>query len=160
VFEPDSIYLDSFYAQGIAMELGLPDLIDLQRARIHLNNVLDQFTRFRDTNGNIMSAPTILKPDFSFYADGTEFNECILGLAYLASAEGVRIGKRLGDESLVAKALVVGEGVAFQCFNVENNGFAFATPESWYITDVTVSRFPSYSRTRSVWSLLDAVSPI
>jgi uncharacterized protein (DUF608 family) len=160
---PDAIWLESFAGQNIAMELGLPDLIDLKRAGTHLRNTLDQFIRFRDPAGNLMGGPIILQPDFSIYPSSlntTEINEVIPGIAFLAAAGAVRIGKRLGDKTIVEKALKLGEGCAIQIYDVENNGYAFASPESWFVDNHEVSRFPGYTRTRSVWSLYDAVSTI
>ena len=163
VLPPDTIHLESFYAQGIAMQLGLPDLVDLQHARTHLNNVLDKFTRFRDAAGNILGAPLVLDAQFNYFGKElhtTEINEVLPGTAYPAAAAAVLIGKKTGDKALIAKALKIGEGVAYQTYDNENNGYAFATPESWFVDSVDVSRFPAYVRARSVWSLLDAVAPI
>ncbi|EFC81982.1 hypothetical protein FrEUN1fDRAFT_4932 [Parafrankia sp. EUN1f] len=41
-----------------------------------------------------------------------------------------------------------------------SRAMVFATPESWFVDDDLISRFPGYTRTRSVWSLYDAVSGI
>jgi hypothetical protein len=40
------------------------------------------------------------------------------------------------------------------------NGFAFGTPESWFVDEVTISRYTAYARARSVWQLVDALDPI
>jgi non-lysosomal glucosylceramidase len=163
VAPPDAIWLESFAGQLVAMELGLPDLINLDRARIHLNNTLDQFIRFRDPRGRLMGGPIILKPDFSIYPSSlktTEINEVIPGIAWLAAAGAVRIGTKVGDKTIVEKALKLGEGCAIRIYDYEQSGLAFNSPESWFVDDVTVTRFPAYTRTRSVWSLYDAVSAV
>jgi uncharacterized protein (DUF608 family) len=163
VLPPDAIHLESFFAQGIAMQLGLPDLIDLQHAGTHLNNVLDKFTRFKDAAGNSVGAPLVLDSNFNNFGlatHSTEISDVLPGVAYMAAASAVRIGKKLGDMSLVAKALKVGEGVAYQTYKNENNGYAFATPEGYVVDAPEVSHFPGYVRARSVWSLVDAVSAI
>ena len=160
---PNAIWLESFAGQLVAMELGLPDLIDLDHARTHLNNTLDQFIRFRDPQGRLMGGPIILKPDFGIYPSSlktTEINEVIPGIAWLAAAGAVRIGKKVGDPGIVDKAMKLGQGCAIRIYDDENSGLAFNTPESWFVDDVTVTRFPGYTRTRSVWSLYDAVSAI
>jgi uncharacterized protein (DUF608 family) len=163
VAAPDSVWLESFAGQLVAMELGLPDLINLEHARLHLNNTLDQFIRFRDRKGRLMGGPIILKPDFSIFPSSlktTEINEVIPGIAFLAAAAAVRIGRKVGDKGIVEKALQLGEGCAIRIYDDENSGLAFNSPESWFVDDETVTRFPAYTRTRSVWSLYDAVSEI
>jgi uncharacterized protein (DUF608 family) len=160
---PDAIWLESFAGQMVAMELGLPDIIDLKRAQTHLNNTLDQFIRFRDPQGRLMGGPIILKPDFGIYPSSlrtTEINEVIPGIAWLAAAAAVRIGRKVGDMGIVDKAMKLGEGCAIRIYDDEDSGLAFNSPESWFVDDVRVTRFPGYTRTRSVWSLYDAVSTI
>ncbi|WP_395395955.1 GH116 family glycosyl-hydrolase (plasmid) [Novosphingobium sp. BL-8A] len=160
---PDSIWLESFAGQLVAMELGLPDIIDLDRARIHLHNTLDQFIRFRDPQGRLMGGPIILQPDFAIYPSSlktTEINEVIPGVAWSAAAAAVRIGKRLGDRDIVEKALQLAEGCAIRIYGDPQSGLAFNSPESWFVDDVEVTRFPGYTRTRSIWSLYDAMSEI
>ncbi|WP_436789644.1 GH116 family glycosyl-hydrolase [Yinghuangia sp. YIM S10712] len=160
---PDAIWLESFAGQATAMELGLPDLINLDHAWTHLNNTLDQFIRFRDPQGKLMGGPIILQPDFSIYSsalNSTEIHEVIPGIAWLAAAGAYRIGKKVGDKGIMKKALKLAEGCAIRIYDDENAGLAFNSPESWYVEDVTVTRFPAYTRTRSVFSLLDAISPI
>ncbi|ABW13810.1 protein of unknown function DUF608 [Parafrankia sp. EAN1pec] len=160
---PDAIWLESFAGQLVAMELGLPDVVDLDHARTHLKNTLDSFVRFRDPEGNLMGGPIILKPDFSIYPSSlrtTEINEVIPGIAFLAAAGAFRIGAKVKDKDITEKALKLGEGCALQIYDIESNGYAFATPESWFVDDHHISRFPGYTRTRSVWSLYDAVSEI
>jgi non-lysosomal glucosylceramidase len=88
----------------------------------------------------------------------TEINEVIPGIAWLAAT--VRIGMKVGDQGIVEKALELGEGCAIRIYEDENSGLGFNSPESWFVDDVTVTRFPGYTRTRSVWSLYDAVSTI
>lgn len=127
VLPPDAICLESFFAQGIAMELGLPDLINLSHAQIHLNNVLDKFLRFREAAGNILGAPLMLDPQFNDFVwqHTTEVSDVLPGTAYMAASAAVRIGQKTGDSGLVAKALKIGEGIAYQTYTIENNGYAF-----------------------------------
>jgi non-lysosomal glucosylceramidase len=72
----------------------------------------------------------------------------------------VRIGRKVGDQSIVDKAMQLAEGCAIRIWDDENSGLAFASPESWFVDDSTVTRFPAYTRTRSIWSLYDALSSI
>ena len=105
----------------------------------------------------------MLDPHFEAFgkaAHTTEISEVLPGAAYMAAASAVRIGQRTGDSQLVAKALQIGEGVAYQTYDNQDNGYAFMTPEAWSVDAVDVYRFPAYVRARSVWSLLDALHPI
>ena len=63
----DAVFLDAFYAQCVASQLGLPDLIDLQRARTHWNNTLDAFLAPKDTDGDPVGPPIMLDENLNHY---------------------------------------------------------------------------------------------
>jgi non-lysosomal glucosylceramidase len=138
VLPPDVVFLDSFYAQCVASQLGLPDL----------NTDLTHF------------AMTYIQPAGRYVP---EIADVWPGTTYMATAAAVHIGRKTGDRALIAKALKMSEAVANQIFDeggATTKGYAFGTPESWFVDDVTISRYTAYSRARSIWQLLDALDPL
>jgi non-lysosomal glucosylceramidase len=172
VLPPDVVFLDSFYAQCVASQLGLPDLIDLQRARTHWNNTLDAFLAPKDAAGKPIGPPVMLDVDLKHFPMRyiqppgrflAEIGDVWPGTAYMATAAAVHIGRQTGDGALIAKALKMSEAVANQIFDeggLSTKGYAFGTPESWFVDDVTVYRYTAYARARSVWQLVDALDAI
>ncbi|MDT3446598.1 MULTISPECIES: GH116 family glycosyl-hydrolase [unclassified Pseudofrankia] len=172
VLPPDVVFLDSFYAQCVASQLGLPDLIDLQHARTHWNNTLDAFLAPKDAAGNPVGPPVMLNTDLKHFSMDyiqpsgryiPEIGDVWPGTTYMATAAAVHIGRGTGDEALVAKALKMSEAVANQIFDEggrSTKGYAFGTPESWFVDDVTICRYTAYTRARSVWQLVDALDTI
>ena len=168
---PDAVFVDAFYAQAIASQLGLPDLIDLQHARTHWTNTLDAFLAPTDADGKPTGPPTMLDENLNHYSmhhfpNGgvlAETSEVLPGCAWMGTAAAVHIGRHTGDEALVTKALKMGEAVANMIFDdggPTTKGYAFGTPESWFVDDTTICRYTAYTRARSIWQIVDALDPL
>lgn len=87
----------------------------------------------------------------------------IPGCAWMGTAAAVYIGRKTVDRALVAKALKMGEAVANMIYDdggLTTKGMAFATPESWFVDDVTTCRYSGYTRARSIWQIADALDPL
>ena len=57
----------------------------------------------------------------------------------------------------------MGEAVANMIYDdggLTTKGMAFATPESWFVDDVNTVRYTGYTRTRSVWQIVDALDAV
>lgn len=172
VLPPDVVFLDSFFAQCIASQLGLPDLIDVENARTHWNNTLDAFLAPTDPSGRQVGPPIMLDTDLKHFGmhymqpEGrflAELADVWPGTTYMATAAAVHIGRQTGDDALVEKALKMSEAVANIVFDdggLTTLGLAFGTPESWFVDDVTIVRYTAYARARSVWQLVDALDPL
>lgn len=172
VLPTDAAFLDAFYAQCVASQLGLPNLIDLQRARKHWHNTLDAFLAPKDANGVPVGPPIILdenlKPypmDYAQPAPGRfvpEIADVWPGTTWMATAAAVHIGRATGDGKLIAKALKMSEAVANRIYDdgATTKGHAFATPESWFVANPNISRYAAYARARSVWQLVDALDTV
>jgi uncharacterized protein (DUF608 family) len=166
VLSPDVVFLESFYAQCVAFQLGLPPLIDLQRARTHWNNTIDAFLAFKDADGKPVGPPNMLDEHLHHFplivsplSVPIEIGEVLPGAAFMASAAAVHIGRHTGDKTLVAKALRMAEAVANQIYDdgATTKGFAFAAPESWFVDNNRICRFLAYARARAIWQLVDAL---
>lgn len=172
VLPTDAAFLDAFYAQCVASQLGLPNLIDLQRARKHWHNTLDAFLAPKDADGVPVGPPIILDENLNPYpmdyiqpAPGRfvpEIADVWPGTTWMATAAAVHIGRATGDQQLVAKALKMSEAVANRLYDdgATTLGHAFATPESWFVDNPNISRYAAYARARSVWQLVDALDTV
>lgn len=92
-----------------------------------------------------------------------ETSEVIPGIAYMATAAAVYIGRKTGDKQLIDKALKMSESVANLIFDdggLTTRGMAFGTLESWFVDDVNICRYTAYSRSRSIWQIVDALDAI
>lgn len=81
----------------------------------------------------------------------------------MATAAAVHIGRKTGDQALITKALNMSEAVANQIFDdggLTTKGYAFGTPKSWFVDDMTISRYTAYARARPIWQLVDALDTI
>jgi uncharacterized protein (DUF608 family) len=169
VLAPDVVFLEAFYAQCIAFQLGLPPLINLQHARLHWNSTIDAFMAFEDTDGNPVGPPLVLDEHLRHYPFSItplrvpiEIGEVLPGAVFMASAAAVHIGRYTGDGTLIAKALRMAEAVVNQIYDdgATTKGYAFGTPESWFVDDNLIDRYTSYARARSIWQLVDAIDSI
>lgn len=172
VLPKDAAFLDAFYAQCIASQLGLPPLIDLQRARKHWHNTLDAFLAPRTAEGTYTGPPIILdenlKPyPMDYYQGGSgrfvpEIADVWPGTTWMGTAAAVHIGRATGDNKLVTKALKMSEAVAAVLYDdgATTKGHAFATPESWFVANVNISRYAAYARARAIWQLVDALDTV
>ena len=166
---PDAVFVDAFYAHAVGSQLGLPPVIDLERARTHWNNIADALLAPTDAEGNPTGPPTMLDENLNHYPIfpvaglGTmpETSEVIPGCAWMGVAAAVHIGRQTRDSNLVAKALEMGEAVANHIYDdgATTKGYAFASPESWFVDEVNQPRFTGYTRPRSIWQIVDALNP-
>ena len=172
VLPPDVVFLDSFYAQSVASQLGLPDLIDLDNARTHWNNTLDAFLAPTDPDGNPTGPPIMLDEDLNHYGMHAfqdpgrylaELADVWPGTTFMATAAAVHIGRATDDQALIDKALGMSEAVSNQIFDGggrSTKGYAFGTPESWFVDETLICRYTGYARARAVWQLVDALDPL
>ncbi|MFD3308635.1 GH116 family glycosyl-hydrolase [Streptomyces sp. NPDC058656] len=171
VLPTDAAFLDAFYAQCVASQLGLPNLIDLRRARRHWHNTLDAFLAPKDSDGVPTGPPIILDENLKPYpmdyiqSPGRfvpEIADVWPGTTWMATAAAVHIGRATGDTQLIAKALKMSEAVANRIYDdgATTKGHAFATPESWFVANTNISRYAAYARARSVWQLVDALDTV
>jgi non-lysosomal glucosylceramidase len=155
------VMADAMYGDHAARELGLPPVVDPVRLRTHLNTSYTALVaKWRDAAGRLVGAANGVNPDGSIIATGgRQAAEVWTGVAYLYAATQYLAGVQLGDATLRAHGLAAGEAVANQVWSVSSNGYAFATPEAWKVRDPRSYRALQYSRPRSVWELVFAITP-
>lgn len=137
--------------------------------RTHWNNIADALLAPTGAEGNPTGPPTMLDENLNHYpiflvpglGSLPETSEVIPGCAWMGVAAAVHIGRQTGDRSLIAKALQMGEAVANHIYDdgLTTKGYAFATPESWFVDEVNQPRFTGYTRPRSIWQIIDTLNP-
>jgi non-lysosomal glucosylceramidase len=157
----DSLFTDSFFAQHIAEDLGLPDVIDPQRRATQLKLHQTSLRRY-DADGQMIGVPALVQPGGVESPDGNlppEASWVWPGANYITAADYVQAGERAGDAQLKAFGLELGKAVNDQIWLREENGFAFDAPCGWSDSSTYTYNYPAYSMAMSVWDLVHAIKP-
>ncbi|MFD5128935.1 GH116 family glycosyl-hydrolase [Streptomyces olindensis] len=163
-------HVDTFYAQHVAERLGLPDLVDLRRYRTQLTKHYARFTAFRDAEGHMLGASTMVLPDgvtewpalssILGVAAPRQETAVFTGTTYFAGATYLAAGARFRDAELREHGIDMASAVSTQVWLVDENGFAFDTPEAWSRTNAAQYSYPAYERALAVWDTLDAIESL
>lgn len=111
----------------------------------------------KDLNGDgvgDLGVANALRPDSTPGAGDSEYAhqfEVWTGVSYNAAANLYAWGKRIGDGSLQADALLAAWGVYSTTWVNERTAFWFSTPEAWRLADPTQFRALMYQRARAIW---------
>jgi uncharacterized protein (DUF608 family) len=155
----DGVMADALFAQHVAEELGLPDIVSTaDHLRTHLRTSYDYLVApWHDAQGRGIGAANGVDPDKSIIrAQGSE-QEIWTGVTYFYAATQYADGQRFHDATLRSNGLATAYDVFVQVYQVAQNGYAFDTPEAWEIANVTHYRALQYMRPRSVWELVLAI---
>ena len=155
---PDNyqILLDTFFAENVTEQVGLPDVLDVNHMRDQLTTYYGVFMGARDSSGNLIGAPNTAPP----LGSGAATGEVWTGVNYEVASAYVNAGKRFRDPSLVDDGITMSSAIAHQIWQTPGNGYAFDTPEAWHGDDPQKYRYPDYSRALAVWDDIDALQPI
>lgn len=95
-----------------------------------------------------------LHPDSSPGVGDSEYShqfEVWTGVSYNAAANMYAWGKKIGDGSLQANALLAAWGVYSTTWLNEQTAYWFSTPEAWRLVDPRQFRALMYQRARAIW---------
>lgn len=144
---------------------GLPPVLSAERLTSHYRQLFRRAVLpLRDFNGDgigDMGVANALHPDSTPGIGDSEYAhqfEVWTGVSYCAAANLYSWGKRIGDGSLQADALLAGWGVYFQTWRNEQTAYWFSTPEAWRLEDPRKFRALMYQRARGIWELAMEVS--
>ena len=157
----DSILVDSFFAQHIAEDLGLPDLVNPTRHRAQLALHYKASRRYSD--GEMIGAPMLVQPGGLESPNGNlppESSWVWPGSAWAAAADYYATGKRFNDPTLKSYGAELGSAVATQIWLRAENGFQFDPPCGWSDSGTDVYNYPAYSHAMAVWGLMHAIKPL
>lgn len=155
------VMADALFAEHVAAEVGLPHVVDPAHLRAHLvSSYAALVSPWKDRAGRLVGAANGVNPDGSVITTGgRQPTEVWTGVSFMYAATQYLAGVQLGDSTLRSQGLAVGSAVGRQVWSVWGNGYAFATPEAWQIRDPRSYRALQYSRPRSVWELVFAITP-
>ncbi len=155
------IMADALFAQHIAEDLGLPDLVNPRRIIAHLETAYPLLTQFTDSTGHVTGAANGVNDLGSeIRTSATEGNEVWVGTTWMLAATLYHEGVRFHNPALKADALVLGKDLYYQIYDNLSNGFAFGEPEAYGVTSPSAYRDTSYLRPRAVWELLTEIEPV
>lgn len=158
----DAAFADTFFAQHLAEQVGLPDLVRQTNHQSELTATYQDFLR-HDSTGALTGAPMLEQPGGLEAPDGyypPEVSFVIVGTNYTMAADYYQTGKRYNRPDLEGDAIQLASAVATQTWLNPNNGFQFDPPFGYSDTDPTVYAYPAYSMASSIWDLMDTIKPI
>ena len=159
----DTVMLDTFFAENVAEQLRLPDLIDPQRMKEQLTDEYAPFLSKVDARGRLLGAPNMILPaGVKTWPDVGPFGlaeepEVWSGTNYEVASTYYNAGVRFRDPLLEREGMDMARAIADQIWEVPGNGFAFDPPEAWNEDTTDLYRYPNYARAMSVWDLIEAI---
>jgi non-lysosomal glucosylceramidase len=139
---------------------GLPPLLDPNRLTSHYHQLFRRAVLpLKDLNSDgvgDMGVANAVHPDSTPGVGDSEYThqfEVWTGVSYCAAANVYHWGKRIGDGSLQADALLAAWGVYYETWQNESTAYWFSTPEAWRLENPAKSRALMYQRARGIWEL-------
>ncbi|MDR2566346.1 MAG: hypothetical protein LBC97_09910 [Bifidobacteriaceae bacterium] len=162
-----AVLLSSFFAQHVAEQVGLPDVVDPGHYRAHLASVKAVFGNNTNSAGDPIGASNlevpIGQPGFpitsALFGD-FQANGVWAGANYFAASTYYGAGLRLGDEELKSRGLAYADVIADRIWDTAENGYEFNGPEQWSKNNDQGYTYPGYERLLAVWDALNAISPV
>jgi len=137
---------------------GLPPVLTPLRLTSHYRQLFKRAVLpLNDLNGDgvgDIGVANALRPDSTPGVGDSEFAhqfEVWTGVSYCAAANIYSWGKRIGDGSLQAEALLAAWGVYSTSWLNEQTAYWFSTPEAWRLEDPKKFRALMYQRARGIW---------
>ena len=166
-----AVLLDTFYAQHVAEQFGLPDLVNLSHYRAQLEGTYSTFMSHRDANGHPIGAYNLgLPPGVTTYPligylfgspeTPTQEHMIWVGANCFVGATYINAGKRFGSQALIADGIQMASAVENQVWGILGNGLAFDAPECWSIDGgVPNYTYAGYERPIAIWDTFNALDP-
>jgi hypothetical protein len=157
----NGFFVDTLYSQHVATQLGLPDTLNVKRAAQHIKKAWPQQMQVK-VDGHLVGPPnvapgvgpldTVMRPIEEWEIWG--------GAALLYAASISEVGRRVGDQDLVDKGMLLAHELEW--WRVENikTGYFFDEPEGWLYNDPYSYRSPSMNRNRVGIDVLNSVKPV
>ncbi|TCC36482.1 GH116 family glycosyl-hydrolase [Kribbella speibonae] len=146
--------IDTFFAQHMAEDLGLPDLVDPDRHKAQLLANQDSALRYNSA-GDLIGAELA-----SNAVPGEGIGGVWVPSAYAAAADYVAASKRYNLPALQDYGLKVALAMSEQIWLNPDNGFAFDPPQFWAADTTQNYTYPAYSQFLSIWDLMNAIKPL
>ena len=137
---------------------GLPPVLTPERLTSHYRQLFKRAVLpLKDQNGDgvgDIGVANALHPDSTPGVGDSEYShqfEVWTGVSYNAAANLYAWGKRVGDGSLQADALLAAWGVYYTTWMNDQTAYWFSTPEAWRLADPRKFRALMYQRARAIW---------
>ncbi|WP_055930212.1 GH116 family glycosyl-hydrolase [Agreia sp. Leaf283] len=163
--ENDSVLLTTFLAQSLAERAGLPDLVQPERYRQHLESMYPLVSGKTDAAGRLTGAINMGLPAGSTQyplvgTSGTIYEPNVWpGANYAAGATYFAAGERFGSDRLKQDGLTMASAVSAQIWDVRENGYEFNAPFQYDAVNPARYIYPSFENNLAIWQLIDVVRP-
>ena len=149
---------DAMLGQRFVDVTGLPPVLNPDRMTSHYRQLFRRAVLpLKDFSGDgvgDIGVANALHPDSTPGVGDSEYShqfEVWTGVSYNAGANLYAWGKRVGDGSLQADALLTAWGVYSTTWLNEQTAYWFSTPEAWRLADPKQFRALMYQRARAIW---------
>lgn len=149
---------DAMIGQRFVDVTDLPPVLTPERMTSHYRQLFRRAVLpLKDFNGDgvgDIGVANALHPDSTPGIGDSEYAhqfEVWTGVSYNAAANIYAWGKRVGDGSLQADALLAAWGVYSTTWLNEQTAYWFSTPEAWRLADPKQFRALMYQRARAIW---------
>lgn len=162
----DSVLLATFFAQHLAENAGLPDLVDPGHYRQQLTTQIGLFAPNSDSSGNPIGSPNMALPPgssgfpYTGFAGSTYENGVWPTVNYVIAATYVDAATRFRNSDFRQEGLGLGSSVATQIWQVKANGYEFNAPLQWNKDDAGQWIYPAFESNLASWDLINAIKPV
>lgn len=151
----DVVHIGTLFPQYLAERLGLPDVVDADRYKRHLESM---FPLVVGTNGPKLAGLPEGETEYPLVGPQGAVYEpnVVVGAAYSAAANYVSAGMRFDDPELTEMGLQLARPTIDQIWNSTENGFEFNTPYLYSSEDPSKWIYPSFENNLSIWQIVHA----
>jgi hypothetical protein len=155
-------FIDRFFAQQIAITLGLPPLVPLAHEVQDLRNAYPQQMQ-NSKDGHLIGPPNMtpeIGPMNPVQEQVIEEGEIWPGSAMEYAGTYLQAGQAAHDPKLTELGLTIAHTLEYWMVEKVSLGFLFEEPGGWEYDDPSVYRSPSFNQERTGLGVLNTLSPI
>ena len=157
----DGYFVASFYAQNVAITLGLPSLVPLEHEIQHMVNAYPIQMQM-SYNGHLIGPPNVVPGvgPINIVMQPIEEQEVWPGIAMMYAGSFIQAGQAANDQSLIDMGYTMAHTLEYWMAEYVPLGFLFEEPGAWLWSTPTIYRSPSFNQERTTLGVLNTISPI
>lgn len=157
----DGYFVASFYAQNVAITLGLPSLVPLEHEIQHMVNAYPIQMQM-SYNGHLLGPPNVVPGigPINTVMQPIEEQEVWPGIAMMYAGSFIQAGQAANDQSVINMGLTMAHSLEYWMAEYVPLGFLFEEPGAWMWDTPTIYRSPSFNQERTTLGVLNTISPI
>src|SRR5689334_21347516 len=153
--------MDSFFAQNVAVTLGLPSLVNIEHEAQHMRTAYPQQMQ-KSFEGHLVGPPNVVPTTGPVETTMQPIEEVEVwpGPAMTYAGTFLQAAQATGDDVLKAQGMQLAHALEYWLTAERSIGFLFEGPEGWQFNDPRQYRSVSMNRTRTTLGVLNTIKPI